>query len=75
MCSSAGPDRVDRPRQAVEIIPGRYYVTAIKNADSVTRSPIVAANLAYCIDASLVRVRPRAARARARPRAAALEGS
>lgn len=45
----------ETPLQAAEIIPGRYYVVAVKSSESVSRSAIAASNMAYCIDGSLVR--------------------
>jgi hypothetical protein len=41
--------------QAVEVIPGRYYATALKYADSLARSRTAAAAVCYCIDHELVR--------------------
>lgn len=41
--------------QAVEIIPGRYYVVVLRHPDGVLRSPIAASSICYCIDQDLVR--------------------
>jgi hypothetical protein len=41
--------------QAVEIIPGRFYATALKRPESLSRSAIACSSLCYCIDHDLVR--------------------
>lgn len=41
--------------QAVEIIPGRYYVAFLRHADTLKYSNIAASNLSYSIDNELVR--------------------
>lgn len=41
--------------QAIEIVPGRYYVCFLKRADSPTYSVIANTNISYCIDNELVR--------------------
>lgn len=43
--------------QAVEIIPGRYYVAFLRNADNVKYSGVAVSNLTYSIDNELVRER------------------
>ena len=41
--------------QAIEIVPGRYYVCFVKRADSPFYSAIANTNISYCIDNELVR--------------------
>lgn len=40
--------------QAVEIIPGRLYMAALKTADGLQRSGIASGSITYCIDNELV---------------------
>ncbi|KAI8468258.1 MAG: cell division cycle protein 14, partial [Monoraphidium minutum] len=45
---------MDEFAEAVEIVQGRYYMVSVRNAEAVSRSAIAAANLAYCIDSTLL---------------------
>jgi hypothetical protein len=62
--------RAGRPRrpQAVEIVPGRYFMTILKRPDALARSPIAAASICYCIDHDLVRAAAPRRRRAASPR-------
>lgn len=41
--------------QAVEIIPGRLYMVALRTSDGLQRSGIASGSITYCIDSELVR--------------------
>lgn len=41
--------------QAVEIIPGRLYMAALRTVDGLQRSGIASGSITYCIDSELVR--------------------
>ncbi|WIA28379.1 hypothetical protein OEZ86_010925 [Tetradesmus obliquus] len=44
----------DEFREAIELVPGRYYVCFVKRADSPIYSAIANTNISYCIDNELL---------------------
>ena len=41
--------------QAIEIMPGRLYMAALRTSDGLHRSTIASGSITYCIDSELVR--------------------
>jgi hypothetical protein len=54
-CCCLPTARVTAAQQASEILPGRFYFTALKRADSLKASHIAATSICYSIDDELVR--------------------